>query len=172
MLCVISARCVAHDLHTITPWPLERTCWRRFAAQWGDRNKSRTAPLNAIIIIIIIVQELLVSQCNTSTEWFVRDVDLPLFGGIPPPPPPPPFFFLLSTFLKWFSTFFENHRKIFFRLPTPPLSHVRRALVNSRWCLGLPVFESSALEIWCLQPCCLSPYSVGCFNEETGRVMV
>ena len=23
---------VAHDLHTIVPWPLERTCWRQFTA--------------------------------------------------------------------------------------------------------------------------------------------
>ena len=47
---VISAR----DLHTVAPGPLERTCWRQFAALWGDCKKSRTAPLNAIIIIIII----------------------------------------------------------------------------------------------------------------------
>ena len=51
MLHVISARCVARDLHTTVPGPLERTCWRRFAAQWGDCKKSRIAPLNAIIII-------------------------------------------------------------------------------------------------------------------------
>ena len=49
---VISARCVARDLHTIAPGPLERTCWRQFAALWGDGNKSRIAPLNAIIIIL------------------------------------------------------------------------------------------------------------------------
>ena len=30
---VISAGCVARDLHTIAPWPLERTYWRHFAAQ-------------------------------------------------------------------------------------------------------------------------------------------
>ena len=29
---VISARCVARDLHTVAPGPLERTCWRQFAA--------------------------------------------------------------------------------------------------------------------------------------------
>ena len=29
---VISARCVARDLHTIAPGPLERTYWRQFAA--------------------------------------------------------------------------------------------------------------------------------------------
>ena len=29
MLHIISARCVARDLHTIAPGPLERTCWRR-----------------------------------------------------------------------------------------------------------------------------------------------
>ena len=57
MLHVLSARCVARDLHTIAPGPLERTCWRRFAAQWGDCQKSRIAPLNAIIIIIIIISQ-------------------------------------------------------------------------------------------------------------------
>ena len=39
MLHVISAQCVAHDLHMIAPGPLERTCWRRFAAQWRDCKK-------------------------------------------------------------------------------------------------------------------------------------
>ena len=53
MLLVISARCVARDLHTIVPGPLERAWWRRFVALWGDCKKSRIAPLNAIIIIII-----------------------------------------------------------------------------------------------------------------------
>ena len=50
---MISARCVAPDLHTIAPGPLERACWRQFASLWGDCKKSRIAPLNAIIIIII-----------------------------------------------------------------------------------------------------------------------
>ena len=36
MLHVISARCVANDLYTTEPGPLERTWWRRFAAQCGD----------------------------------------------------------------------------------------------------------------------------------------
>ena len=49
---MISAGCVARDLHTITPRPLERTCWRQFAAQWGDCTKSHIAPCNAIIIMI------------------------------------------------------------------------------------------------------------------------
>ena len=44
-------RCVARDLHTIVSRPLERTCWRQFAAQWGDCKKSRIGPLNAIIIM-------------------------------------------------------------------------------------------------------------------------
>ena len=54
MLHVISARCVACDLHMIAPGPLERTCWRRFTAQWGDCKKSPIAPLNVIIIIVIV----------------------------------------------------------------------------------------------------------------------
>ena len=35
--------------------PLERACWRQFAALWGDCKKSQIAPLNAIIINIIII---------------------------------------------------------------------------------------------------------------------
>ena len=54
MLHMISARCVAHDLHTIAPWPLERTCWRQFTVQWGDCKKSQTPPLNVIITIIML----------------------------------------------------------------------------------------------------------------------
>ena len=55
MLHMISAKCVAHDLDTIAPEPLERMCWRRFMAQWEDCKKSRIAPFNAIIIIIILL---------------------------------------------------------------------------------------------------------------------
>ena len=36
MLHVISARCVARDLHTNAPGPTECTCRRQFVAQWGD----------------------------------------------------------------------------------------------------------------------------------------
>ena len=53
MLHVVSALCVTHDLRTIAPGPLERTCWRQFAAQWGDCKKSQIAPLIEIIIIIL-----------------------------------------------------------------------------------------------------------------------
>ena len=55
MLHVISVRCLARDLHTTAPGPPERTCWRRFMAQWGDCKKSWIAPLNPIIIIIAII---------------------------------------------------------------------------------------------------------------------
>ena len=58
MLHVISARCVARNLHTIAPGPLEHACWRQFAALWGDCKKSRIALLNAIIIIIIKISSL------------------------------------------------------------------------------------------------------------------
>ena len=66
MLLVISTGCVAHDLHTIAPWPLERTCWRQFLVQWGDCNKSWIAPLNAIIIVIIIIIIIIILY-----DWFV-----------------------------------------------------------------------------------------------------
>ena len=36
MLHIISAGCVACDLHTIAPRPLEHTCWRQFAVQRGN----------------------------------------------------------------------------------------------------------------------------------------
>ena len=62
---MISARCVARDLHTVAPGPLERTCWRRFAALWGDCKNSRIAPLNAIIIIIIIIIAYLRTAINS-----------------------------------------------------------------------------------------------------------
>ena len=51
MLHMTSAQCVARDLHTIAPRPLESTCSRQFMAEWGDCKKSRIAPLNVIIII-------------------------------------------------------------------------------------------------------------------------
>ena len=35
----ISIWCVARDLRTIAPRPLECTCWRQFAALWGDCKK-------------------------------------------------------------------------------------------------------------------------------------
>ena len=55
------------------------------------------------------------------------------------------FFFYFPLFWKWFSVFFEksHKKKKKNRLPTPPLSAVRSALVNSRWRLGLPVCASS-----------------------------
>ena len=58
---VIGARCVARDFHTTVPGPLERTCWRQLAAQRGDCKKSRTVPLNVVIIIIIIINKSLLS---------------------------------------------------------------------------------------------------------------
>ena len=97
------------------------------------------------------------------------------------------FFFLLSAFLKMiFRVFWKIAKKnFFFRLPTPPLSTVRRASVNSRWRHGLPVCASSVsgrsskvrylhstFEIWCSRPCYVLAYSVRCLNEEEGRVMV
>ena len=58
---------------------------------------------------------------------FLLSADLKIifrfFKKIAPPPPPPP-----------------KKKIFFFRLPTPPLSTVRRASVNSRWRLGLRFF--------------------------------
>ena len=57
---VISAWCVARDLHTTAPGPFECTCWRQFTALWGDCKKSRIAPLNANIIVIMFLSTELV----------------------------------------------------------------------------------------------------------------
>ena len=63
------------------------------------------------------------------------------------------FFFTFRFFQNYFPRFLKNRQKKFFSLPTPPLSGVRIASVNSRWRLGLPVcaffrfrskFESAA----------------------------
>ena len=107
-----------------------------------------------------------------------RDVNLLLFGGIPL------FFFTFRFFRNDFPLFLKNRPKKFcFRLPTLPLSTVRRASVNSRWRLGLryallpfPVDVrkcristlNSSLEIWRPQQCCVLAYSVGCFDEGGG----
>ena len=69
-----SARCVARDLHTITPGPLERTCWRQFAALCGDcKKKSRIASLNAIIIIIIIIIVMMMMMMMMMMSLCSRD---------------------------------------------------------------------------------------------------
>ena len=59
MLHMISARCVARNLHTTAPGP-ECKCWRQFTAQWGDCQNSWTAPLDVIIIIIIIIITIII----------------------------------------------------------------------------------------------------------------
>ena len=63
---MICARCVARDLHKITSGPLERTCWRWFAAQRGDCKKSRTAPSNVIIILYSLPMSIFCSRGRKS----------------------------------------------------------------------------------------------------------
>ena len=69
MLHMISARCVARDLHTIAPGPLERTCRRVFAAQWRHCKKSRFSPLN----VIIIKSTVQFQQNREVTSWLGDD---------------------------------------------------------------------------------------------------
>ena len=80
MLHVINARCVARDLHTTGPGPLERTCWRRFAAQCGDCKKSRIVPLNRIIIYrnwqTYVPDTWKVTQQNLPRQESVRTSDM------------------------------------------------------------------------------------------------
>ena len=66
MLLVMSARCVARDLHTIAPRPLEHACWREFAAQWGDCKKSRIVlfNVNIIIIIVFVIIVIIIITCS------------------------------------------------------------------------------------------------------------
>ena len=94
------------------------------------------------------------------------------------------FFFLTFRFFENdFPLFLKNQKKkrSFFRLPTPPLSTVRRASVNSRWRHGLPVCASSvsgrsskvpylhsAFEIWRSRPCCVLAYSLRCLRRRGG----
>ena len=84
MLHVISAQCVACELHTIALRPLECTCWRQFAGQWGDCKKSRSAPLNAIFIIIIIM--LTTAHWCAQSPWLLNlvcaYVDVHLFTPV------------------------------------------------------------------------------------------
>ena len=79
---------------------------------------------------------------SSNLNGTIRDVNLPLFGGIPLF-----FFFLLSAFFKIIFLFFffwkiAPKKKKSFSLPTPPLSSVRMASVNNQWRLGLPVSVS------------------------------
>ena len=59
MLHVMSSWCVACDLHTIAPRPLDHTYWRQFTAQWGDCKQSRIAALNAIMIAIFFITHMI-----------------------------------------------------------------------------------------------------------------
>ena len=68
MLHLISAWCVAHDLHAIAPWSLKCTCWRQFTAEWGDCKKSQIAPFNATIIIIIKYNNTNTTNANITDE--------------------------------------------------------------------------------------------------------
>ena len=70
MLHVISTQCVAHDLHTIAPGRLECTYWRRFPAQWGDCQKSQTAPLNVIFFffLLLLLSLLLSLSCSMNPQ--------------------------------------------------------------------------------------------------------
>ena len=55
MLHVISARCVARDLHTIARGPLERTCWRQHAALWGEcRNIDLRLSMRASLLLSLL----------------------------------------------------------------------------------------------------------------------
>ena len=58
MLHVVSTRCVAHDLHTTVPRPLERTYWRQFTGQSGDCKNSQIVPLNAIMMMMTMVMKV------------------------------------------------------------------------------------------------------------------
>ena len=94
----MSARCVAHDLHTIAPRPLKRTWWRQFAAQWGD---CKTIDLHLSMRLLLSLSLLREITNNLNS----RDVCLLPLPPLPPPLPPPFLLHLLSFFL-FFPMFF------------------------------------------------------------------
>ena len=74
--------CVARDLHTIAPGPLERTCWRQFAALWGNCKKIRIAPLNAIIIIIVVVAIIIIIIIIKASNYWVSLVSVSVLMNV------------------------------------------------------------------------------------------
>ena len=56
MLQVVSAQCVAHDVHMIVSWPLECTCWRQFVMLWEDCVQSGIVPFIVIVIILTVIK--------------------------------------------------------------------------------------------------------------------
>ena len=65
VLPVVSAWCVAYDLHRIVSWPHQCACLRQLMAQWWDCRKSQTAHFSVIIITIIIFYWVMCSLLNT-----------------------------------------------------------------------------------------------------------
>ena len=76
MLHMISARCVARDLHTIAPRPHDCTFWKQFAAQRGDCKKSRIAPLSAILLLLLQVEYLFRMVGFPPADIMYRDAGL------------------------------------------------------------------------------------------------
>ena len=67
---MICTRSIARVLHMITPRPLERMCWRRSAALWGDCKKSGIAPFSAIInLLSLLLLLLLLSLLSIEYHW-------------------------------------------------------------------------------------------------------
>ena len=65
MLHVINVQCVEHDLHTIGPGSLERTCRRWFAAQSGDCKK--------ILNYALCDYHYYYYICSMCWAWFAHD---------------------------------------------------------------------------------------------------
>ena len=69
---MISTQCVAHDLHKISPWPLEHTCWRQFTVQWGDcTNLEQHLSMSLIIIISEIGSSPAVESKDLNSRFFL-----------------------------------------------------------------------------------------------------
>ena len=66
MLHVINTWCVAHNLHTIAPWPLERTCWRQFVALRGDCWNLK---LHLSMRLLLLLLLLLLSSSSSSLYY-------------------------------------------------------------------------------------------------------
>ena len=65
MLHVISARCVARDLHTVVPWPLDYMHWRQFTAQWGD---CRNLTLRLLVQLLFIIEHCWVTAISKAVD--------------------------------------------------------------------------------------------------------
>ena len=99
MLYVLSTRCFARDLHTTAPWPLERTCWRQFTAQWGNDKKTSHCTFQCDHYNIISNNQVDVRSKSQCSEEMMKNLTLHL-----------PVWSLLVVTTKWM--YGANHSEV------------------------------------------------------------